>query len=230
MRSKAIIIGILIALVGVVIVSQAGEAVMTTRPYPIAYNASPDSWSISGNITAGDIFTFIYRDGVNWTEGYFEPSEDESQSATLWAYIDLIPVDPPGNLTEFMIELRLTDVQTGAGTGGSRLTVYNSSIIQEGSIDTTVVERDDKGRYQDVGGRAPWNGTYTAAMNMYPSRTAPPTYLALFHDINVTDHPNSNFLPLGGAIVVFGGTISAFGTRGVMMQTQRGRKKNERKN
>jgi hypothetical protein len=229
---KTIVIGLVIALMGVALLSSFGEAVTYVRPMAIATKGETgqnDSWTISANLTAGDNVMFEYRDGWNWTQGFFDTPDDGSETPTLWVFVSFGPVDPPGNATGFAVETRLTTTSAGEGVSGSRLTIFNISVPQEGSIDTSVIGRDPKGRLHEVGGRIPWDGTYEAVVRAYPSRTAAPSFLGLYHNITVTSYPNSSLLPVGGTVIVIGGTLLAYGVRGTINHTGNRRRKIEKK-
>ena len=228
---KTIAIGLAIALIGIAVLSTYGQAVMYVRLMAIATKGGSepnDSWTISASLTAGDNVTFIYRDGWNWTaEPVWDTPEDGSETPTMWVFVQLTPVSPPGNATGFAVESRLTSVPSGEGTI-NRLTTFNISVEQEGSIDTSVIGRDDKGRLHEVGGRIPWNGTYTARVGTLPSRAAVPSFLGFYHNITETAYPNTNLLPVGGVIIVSGGALLTYGVRGTVNHSAHRRRRIEK--
>jgi len=218
---KTIAIGLIIALMGIAVLSQYGVASTHVREMAIA--TSPpngetepnDSWTISANLTEADTVKYFFQEGYNWTEGRFDIGDD-GVSPTLWVNVGITPVNPTGNTTIFTVELHLVQPSSTNGYSASRLLWYNNSVLQEGSIDTSVVGRDSKGRYLYVGGRIPWNGTYQADLAVYPPQEVPPNYLGFYHNITVTSHPYSDLLPVGGVITASGGALSAFGVRWTM--------------
>jgi hypothetical protein len=229
---KTIVIGLAIALIGIAVLSTYGQAVTYERVMAIATKGESgdnESWDISANLTAGDNMTFIYRDGWNWTaESAWDTPDDGSNDPTMWVFVQITPVSPPGNVTGFGLEARLTSISSGEGTI-PRLTIFNITVEQEGSIDTSVIGQDNKGRYHYVGGRIPWNGTYAAHVGTWPSRAAPPSFLGFYRNITVTTYPNTNFLPVGGTIIVSGGALLAYGVRGTMNHNAHRRRKIEKR-
>jgi hypothetical protein len=82
-----------------------------------------------------------------------------------------------------------------------------------------------------VGGTVRLSGLYNInVFGMYPPRnsTYAPSYLGISHNVNVTDYPNSYFLPLGGGVTVFGGTVSVVGVATGRNQTANRRRKLEK--
>jgi len=228
---KTIAIGLAITLIGIAALSTYGQAVTNVRLMAIAIKGESGdnvSWDISANLTAGDNVTFIYRDGWNWTaEPAWDTPDDGSNTPTMWVFVQIAPVSPPGNATGFAVEVRLTSISSGEGTT-TRLTVFNITVEQEGSIDTSVIGQDNKGRYHYVGGRIPWSGTYAAHVGTWPSRSAAPSFLGFYHNITETIYPNTNMLPVGGIVTVSGGALLAYGVRGTINHTAYRRRKIEK--
>jgi hypothetical protein len=201
-----LVFGLLIALIGIVAMAGYGEARTTIREKSIA--TTTKSWNLNCTLTAGDNVTFVFREHALWVEGYFEPNDDGV--AVLLVYVDITPIDPQGNTTEFEVPFAVTDPQTGSGVGIRRLVLWPPiTETQKGSIDTSVM-LDNKSRYTGAGGTIPFNGTYEARLHVYPPRNAtqPPSFLGFYHNATVTEYPNSYLLPVGGATVAFGGTVS----------------------
>jgi hypothetical protein len=227
---KTIAIGMAIALIGLALLSQYNVGATYVRWHDIVTKGTTgtnDSWTISGNLTAGDIVTFVFLQGSTWSEGPFDVGDD-GVSATLWVNVGITPIDPLGNTTTFTVEEHLKQ-PSGQGGGATQMVWYNCSVMKEGSIDTSVIGRDNKGRYQEIGGRIPWNGTYQADVVVYPPTKDAPSYLAFGHNITETTHPNTSLLPVGGAVIVSGGALLAYGIRGTMNHAPRKRSKIERR-
>ena len=207
-----LIFGLIIALIGLVVMAGYGEARTTIREKSIA--TTTKSWNLNCTLTAGDNVTVTFREHALWIEGYFDTTDADPPVAVLRVYIDITPIDPQGNTTEFEVELAVTDPETGFGAGIQRFVAWNITETQKGSIDTSVM-LDNKSRYTGAGGTIPFNGTYEARLDVYPPRNAtqPPSFLGFYHNVTVAEYPNSYLLPVGGATVAFGGTVSFLGVK-----------------
>lgn len=202
-----LVLGLLIALIGIVAMAGYGDARTTIQEKSIA--TTTKSWNLNCTLTAGDNVTFIFREHALWVEGYFDTTDDDPPVAVLRVYVGITPIDPQGNTTEFEVQFAVTDPQTGSGVGIRRLVLWNITETQKGSIDTSVM-LDNRSRYTGVGGTIPFNGTYEARLLVFPPRNAtqPPSFLGFYHNATVTEYPNSYLLPVGGATAAFGGAVS----------------------
>jgi hypothetical protein len=171
-------------------------------------------------LTKDDVVEFIYREGYNWTTGEFDIAEDETGEPVLWLFVNITRVNPPGNTNTFLTELRLRQSPQPQGSGQNRLFINNITLWNEGDIDTSSV-RDDKGYLIELGGTILFSGTYQAYLWTVPDRVVPPSFLGFYHNINVTDYPNTFLLPTGGVIVAFGGILSFIGAKSVIQESAR---------
>lgn len=220
---KTLALGLILALIGTGLLSGYNVANTTTKQQSIAYTTS--SWNLTCNLTGGDIVTFLFREHALWvaeenqTYSYYDYSDDDPPVAVLRVFIEITPVNPAGNTTRWDYDLAVRNPQTGAGYGFQRLIGWAITKTQNGSIDTSPM-LNTKGNPSDVGGTVPFSGTYEAKLTVYPPRPKdqPPSFLGFYHNVTTTDYPYTNLLPLGGATVVFGGTVSVLGARGIMIR------------
>lgn len=235
MKTKTLIIGLIVLVLGIGVLSPYGTARTTSVPKAIAYtwlsayagDVSNASWTLSANLTKDDIVTIDYREAANWTEGQFDIADDNTQMAVLWVFINMTPTNPPGNTTQFALDTRLYEPTTTQGVGQKRLVWYKAEATINGSIDPTP-EISDKGVIKGIGGRIPFDGEYEARLWTYPNRVLPPSYLAFFHNETMTNYPNSYLLPTGGVIVAFGGTLSFVGARSVIKENSNKRMRKQK--
>jgi hypothetical protein len=229
LRTKKLIFGLIITLLGVVVLSPYSESRTYTRQHSIATSGETanESWDIYGNLTKNDIVQFVYYEGYNWTEGQFDISEDEAMEPVLWLFINMTPVNPLGNTSTFLIQFRERAEPSVSGPGKNRLFIHNITLWNEGDIDTSSV-RDDNGNLIAVGGTIPLSGRYQAYLWTIPNRVVPPSFLGFYHYINVTDFPNTYLLPTGGAIVAFGGTLSFIGAKSVIQENSHRKTRKQR--
>jgi hypothetical protein len=189
---------------------------MTAKQQTIGYTTG--SWELACNLTAGDTIVFLFREHALWVaeenSSYtaYDYSDDDPPVAVLRVAIDITPISPPGNTTRWDYALAVQDPQTTQGYAYRRLVGWAITKIQNGSIDTSPY-LDSKGNVSDVGGIIPFSGTYEAKLRVYPPRPTdqPPSFLGFYHNVTVTDYPYTNLLPVGGATVIFGGTVSILG-------------------
>lgn len=232
---KTLIVGLIFALIGVGLISGYNAAHMTTKQQTIAYTTG--SWEFTCNLTAGDTFVFLFREHALWVEeenstySYYDVSDDESQVAILRVFIDITPTSPLGNTTRWDYDLAVQNPQTTEGYAYKRLVGWAMTKIQNGSIDTSPM-LDSKGNVSDVGGTVPFSGTYEAKLSVYPPRPRdqPPSFLGFYHNVTVKDYPYTYLLPVGGATVIFGGTVSLLGARGIVVRRQKHVKKQTNRN
>jgi hypothetical protein len=219
LRTKTLIFGLIIILVGILVISPYSEPRTDTRIKSITTSGENvnNSWDIYGNLTKDEVVTFTYRDGYNWTEGEFDISEDYAAEPVLWLFVNMTPVSPHGNTSTFLVQLRERDEPTTSGPGQRRLFIHNITMYNEGEIDTSSA-RDVNGNLIGVGGTIPFSGTYRANIWTIPPRVVPPSFLGFYHTINATDYPNTFLLPTGGVIVAFGGTLSFIGAKSVVQE------------
>lgn len=220
---KTLALGLIFALIGIVLISDYNVANTTTKEQTIAYTTK--SWELTCNLTAGDNVTFIFYEHALWVAeenssySYYDYSDDDPPVAVLRVFIDITPVSPAGNTTRWDYDLAVKEPQTGEGYGFQRLVGWAITKTQNGSIDTSPM-LNSKGSLSNVGGTVPFSGTYEAKLTVFPPRPKdqPPSYLGFYHNVTTTDYPYSYLLPLGGATVVFGGTVSLLGTRGIIIR------------
>jgi hypothetical protein len=225
MKRITLTIGLLVLLLGIAAASQYGRGQTDIRELSIANNGLEDkAWNFTCSLPANEAVKFVYRQAVNWTEGYFDTPDDGSGMKVLWLYVYIIPVDPPGNLTLWDEELRVVTPPSGMGTGNPTLVAWSFELLQEGSIDPSPF-RDAKGHIWAVGGITPFNGTYLIQVQTMPSRALPPSYIGLFHNVTTTIYPNSYLLPTGIVMVTFGGTLSFIGVRSVIQRSPKMKRK-----
>jgi hypothetical protein len=158
----------------------------------------------------------------NTTYSYYDYSDDDPPVAVLRVFIDITPVNPAGNTTRWDYDLAVYNASTSHGYIAPRLIGWAITKIQNGSIDTSPM-LNSKGELSDVGGIVPSSGIYEAKLSVYPPRPSdhPPSYLGFFHNVTVTDYPYTYLLPVGGATLVFGGTTSLLGARGIVIRRRK---------
>ncbi len=235
MKAKTLIIGLIVLVLGIGVLSPYSEGRTSSVPHAIAFtwasayagDVSNASWTLSANLTKDDIVTVDYREAANWTEGQFDVADDETGMAVLWVFINMTPITPPGNTTQFALDSRLYEPQTSQGLGQKRLIWYKAEVTANGSIDASP-EINDQGIVFGIGGRIPWDGEYEVRLWTIPTRALPPTYLAFFHNETMTNYPNSYLLPTGGVIVAFGGTLSFVGARSVIKENSNKRMRKQK--
>jgi hypothetical protein len=222
MKTKTVIIGLLILVLGIGVLTGYSTARTLIVPKAIAFewessyagDVSNASWTLTANLTKDDVVTVDYREAANWTVGQFDEADDNTGMAVLWIFLNITPINPPGNATEFALDSRLYAPPSSQGEGQERLVWYNATVMANGSIDPSP-EISDTGVVFGLGGRIPWDGTYEASLVTWPDRVSPPSYLAFFHNVTMTDYPNTYLLPTGAVIVALGGTLSLVGVRSV---------------
>jgi hypothetical protein len=221
---KTLTIGLIFAFIGIVLMSGCKVARTTTKQPSIAH--ATNSWKLTcNNLTAGDTVIFRFLEHALWvaeentTYSYYDYSDDNPPVAVLRVFIDITPVSPPGNTTRWDYDLAVQNPQTSQGYAAQRLVGWAITKIQNGSIDTSPM-LNSNGNLSDVGGIVPFSGIYETKLSVYPPRPIdqPPSYLGFFHNVTVTDYPYTYLLPVGGATVVFGGTASLLGARGIVIR------------
>jgi hypothetical protein len=226
LKTGLLIVGVLLAIIGISLMSGYGQPQVITRP--MAINYAINSWNLSANLTAGERVNVTMLENKFWEQGYFEPEDEEGNSGNfLYVSIGITPVNPPGNQTVFTLLLNYVTYTIPGRGANTRLVNWEINVTQNGSLDTSSMV-DNQGRLLAVGGTVPFSGTYTVnVFGMYPPRnsTYAPSYLGISHKVNVTDYPNSYFLPLGGGVTVFGGTVSVVGVATGRNQTTNRRRK-----
>jgi hypothetical protein len=160
----------------------------------------------------------------NTSYSYYDYSDDDPPVAVLRVFISI--VDPLGNTTRWDYDLAVYNASTSQGYIAPRLIGWDITKIQNGSIDTSPM-LDHTGNLSDVGGIIPFTGTYETTLSVYPPRPSdqPPSYIGFFHNVTITDHPYMYLLPVGGATLVFGGTVSLLGARGIIIRRRKHIKK-----
>jgi hypothetical protein len=236
MKKMTLIIGIVALLLGTVLLlpykartSTVPKAIATRYASAYQGEVGNESWTLSCNLTKGDVVWVDYREGYNWTEGYFDPADDDTGMAVLYVYINMTPISPPGNTTQFLLDTRLWEVSSSQGMGQKKIGWYNLTVEMNGSIDTSPVT-NEYGKMFEPGGRIPFDGEYQAVLWTWPERVVPPSYLAFFHNITMTTYPNSYLLPTGGVIVAFGGALSFVGARSVIQENSQKRIRKQKAN
>jgi hypothetical protein len=218
---KTLTIGLVIVLIGIGLIPGYKTPSTATKQQSIAYTT--DSWNMTCTLTAGDNFTFIFREYALWVEetntsySYYDYSDDNPPVAVLRVFIDITPINPPGNKTMWDYDLAVQSPQTGQGYATQRLIGWAITIVQNGSIDTSPMI-NSKGNVTDVGGTVPFSGTYEASLSVYPPRPQgqPPSFLGFYHNVTTTDYPYTYLLPLGEGTTVFGGVVSVLGARPIV--------------
>jgi hypothetical protein len=229
---KALVIGLILILSGICLMSSCNVAYTTTKQSSIAYTTS--SWELTCNLTAGDTVIFRFYTHKMWvqeeneTYSYYDYSDDEPPVAVLRVLISI--TDPYGNATLWDYDLAVYNASTSHGYIEPQLIGWAISKIKNGSIDTSPM-LDSTGKLSDVGGIIPFTGTYKTQLSVYPPRPSnhPPSYLGFFHNVTVTDYPYTYLLPVGGATLVFGGTVSLLGARGIVTRHRKHIKSGESK-
>ena len=214
MRKETVVIGIIFALIGLGLMSGYGAATTQTMQKSIAY--VQNQWSLECNLTGGDKVALIYQESAMWITHYpngFIDSDDDPPVEILPVFIDITPISPAGNTTEWENDLAIWNPSTAAGGQiaqrlvGWRITLTNQTATP---IDPSIWLQN--GNLTVIGGTVPFSGLYDATVRTGMSEA--PAYISFMHNVTTTDHPYGYLLPAGAATMVFGGTVLLLGARG----------------
>jgi hypothetical protein len=217
MKIKTFAAGLIITLIGICMMSSYHLPSNYVRESSIAYNTN--SWDINATLTAGDNVILLFRENALWVthQPYgFIDSDDIPPKMLLPIYIDITPIDPPGNTTEWEQDLAIFKAPAaGGGYLAPQLVGYTiaKTNLTDTPIDTSVW-LDSKGNLTEVGGIVPFTGLYRAELLCYFENETP-SFMGFYHNVTITGYPYINLLPAGGAVMIFGGTVSFLAARGL---------------
>lgn len=155
-------------------------------------------WSVSVNLTRGQLVWVEIRQHMNWSIGLFD-FDDELYPGFAILYVDVDITDPYGGTTRFLIvlgRLRTTDASP-------MLTIVDLNVTRnDGGLDPTpFLIKGNSIYYSDVGGIVQYNGTYTFTVgNIYPPRNDPPSSIWIGERITWVGYPFMYMLPVGLAV------------------------------
>ena len=231
MKMKTLATGLIIALIGIGLMSGYNMASTTVAHPVIAYNTK--SWDLNCTLTAGANVTFIFRENALWiTHTYaFIDSDDDPPVQILPVFIDITPISPAGNTTEWDNDLAIYTPQSAGGVSTPRLIGWHLTKMNVTAtpIDTSVL-LNKEGNLIGVGGTVLFSGLYRAQLRTGMPADEPPSFLGFYSMDNVTTtaYPYRYLLPAGGATTVFGGAVLFLGARGLAVRRSHIRKQKNR--
>lgn len=216
---KTLATGLILAFIGIGLMLGSNTASAALKWQSIANNTN--SWNLNCTLTGGDKVTFIFREHAAWADGIFDESDDDPPVAILRVMIYITPISPAGDTTAWEYDLAVYTPPSGQGVGNPRLVGWSITKMNDTTtpIDTSVL-LDNEGNLTAVGGTVPFSGLYEAHLTVYPSRPRDqaPSFLGFYHNVTTTSHPYTYLLPVGGATVAFGGTVSFLGVRSLAVR------------
>ena len=171
-----------------------------------AVRPNPAQWTVSANLTEGDMITVPITQGTDWPEGYFEIDDYYTGVGALYVQVNI--TDPRGNFTLF--DMMLGKAPEGTASGRLyflqtfRINITDPSYNQ-GGLDTTPFYRNSSNSYLRIGGIAQLNGTYTVTfIPPWPARNYPVTSLEIRKHTTRTVYSTQYALPAGITILSAG--------------------------
>ena len=133
---------------------------------------SENQWSVSANVTQGDIIELNFIPGINWSHGIFDVNDKYPDFAVLYAAMNFTIQD--GSDTLFTFTLGKTANPT------SLILLEINVTADNGALDPSPFYNNNSSSYSQAGGIAQSSGNCTlTVIDVWPSRTDPPIQLVL---------------------------------------------------
>lgn len=176
----------------------------------IVYN--PAQWTVSANLTKGDLLDVWITQGLDWPEGIFFADEEGVPAGLGALYVSVNMTDPLGKVTQFEI-LLVKASSDSASSQFEQLTVYRINItdpvLKQAALDVSPFYLNRTNEYFKVGGIAQLNGTYTVrVLAPMPERKYPVTSIGMYVHVGRTEYASSVTLPAGITLSVVGIALS----------------------
>ena len=167
-------------------------------------------WSVSANLTKGQVIWVEIRQHMNWSVGLFD-FDDELYPGFAILYVGVDIKDPYGKTTEFLMVWGILRESVYAPEILTRaLTILDINVTRnEGGLDPTpfLIKSGNSSYYSDVGGIVQYNGTYTFTVGkIWPTRNDPPSVIWIGERLTWIEYPFTFMLPVG-LVIIGGGTI-----------------------